>query len=187
MDKTQIKILAISGSLRKGSFNTALINHAIRLAPQHIIIERFDISSIPLYNEDIRTEQGEPGIVAEFKQKILEADALLIASPEYNYSIAGVMKNAIDWASRPIDTSPFDGKPVAFMSAGGGLGAARAQYHLRQVAVYLNMHPVNKPEVMVPRAYEKIDKEGNLLEKSIEEKIINLLNALYEWTIQLKK
>jgi chromate reductase len=187
MNKTIISVLGISGSLRRGSFNTALINHAIRLAPEYIRIERFDISGIPLYNEDIRTGPGEPAIVTEFKKKIAEADALLIASPEYNYSVAGVLKNAIDWASRPINTSPFDNKPFGMMSAGGGLGAARAQYHLRQMAVYLNMHPLNKPELFVPHAIEKFDREGNLIDSSIEERIVILLEALYEWTIQLKK
>ncbi len=187
MDKQQIKVLGFSGSFRKGSFNTALINHAIRLSPEHIKMEKFDISPIPLFNEDTRVEVGEPEPVKLFKQKIAEADALLMAVPEYNYSIAGVLKNAIDWASRPLDTSPLFNKPFAMMSAGGGLGGGRAQYHMRQVAVYLNMQPINKPELMVPRANEKFDKDGNLVDSSIEDKILNLLEALYEWTILLKR
>lgn len=110
----------------------------------------------------------------------------MIAVPEYNYSISGVLKNAIDWASRPANATPLAGKPFAMMSAGGGLGGARAQYHFRQIAVVLNMYPLNKPELMVPLSWEKFDKNGNLLDKSVEQKITNLLNALYEWTIKLK-
>ena len=187
MDKQQIKVLGFSGSLRKGSFNTALINNAIRLSPEYIKIEKFDISPIPLYNEDIRVGVGEPDSVIEFKQKIREADSLLIAVPEYNYSIAGVLKNALDWVSRPPNESPLNGKPFAMMSVAGRLGGARAQYHMRQVAVFLNMHAINKPELLIPSALEKFDKDGNLIDKSIEERIVELLEALYEWTLLLKQ
>ncbi len=184
MDK--IKILGFAGSLRRESFNRALLRVALQAAPENVEIDTFDIAPIPLFNEDVRL-QGVPAPVAEFKQKIAAADALLIVTPEYNYSIPGVLKNAIDWASRPPDSSPLRDKPVAFMGAGGGLGTARAQYHLRQVAVFTEMLPLNKPEVFVPRAWEKFDAEGNLLDPKIKEKVRGLLEALAVWTIRLKK
>ncbi len=183
----EIKVLGFAGSLRKNSFNKALIHHAVHLAPPHIKIEFFDLAPIPFFNEDVRVEQGEPGPVKIFKDKIREADALLIAVTEYNYSLSGVLKNAIDWASRPNDTSPLNQKPFAMMSTGGGLGGARAQYHLRQIAVFVNMNPLNKPELIIPRANENFDSAGNLIDPKNEERIKNLLDALYEWTLRLKE
>jgi len=182
----KIKVLGFAGSLRKGSANRSLIKNAVKLAPGHIQIETFDLSPIPLFNQDIEKESGEPDSVKEFKSKIAEADSLLIAVPEYNYSVSGVLKNAIDWASRPASATPLAGKPFAMMSAGGGLGGARAQYHFRQIAVVLNMYPLNKPELMVPNSWEKFDRDGNLLDTSVEQKIKNILDGLYEWTIKLK-
>ncbi len=187
MSNQEIKILGFSGSLRKGSFNKALILKAIRLAPPHIKIEYFDLSPIPLFNEDVRIEQGEPEAVKLFKDKIRETDALLIAVPEYNYSLSGVLKNAIDWASRPIATSPLNEKPFAMMSAGGGLGGARAQYHMRQIAVFTNMFPINRPEFLIPRAESVFDAEGNLLDLKYEDRIKELLESLYKWTLRLKE
>lgn len=138
----KVKILGFVGSLRKGSFNRALMRTAIELAPEGAELEVFDLEGIPPFNQDL--ENQPPQQVKEFKAKIRNADALLIASPEYNYSIPGVLKNAIDWASRPHGYNAFEGKPVAVMSASiGRLGGARAQYHLRQSFVYLNMHPLN--------------------------------------------
>ena len=187
MNRQEIKVLGFSGSLRRGSFNKALVHHAIRLAPSYIKIEYFDLSRIPLFNEDVRIENGEPEAVKLFKDKIRESDALLIAVTEYNYSLSGVLKNAIDWASRPIDTSPLNEKPFAMMSAGGGLGGARAQYHMRQIAVFTNMHPLNKPELLIPRASEVFDNEGNLLDQKYDGRISGLLDSLYNWTIRLKE
>jgi len=186
MSQTEINVLSFSGSLRRGSFNKTLINHAIRLAPTHIKIEYFDLSPIPLFNEDVRVEQGEPEPVKVFKEKIRNADALLIGVTEYNYSLSGVLKNAIDWASRPAETSPLNEKPFAMMSVGGGLGGARAQYHLRQIAVFLNMHPLNRPELIIQRAWESFDKDGNLTDIKNEERIKNLLDSLYNWTLRLQ-
>lgn len=183
----KIKVLGFAGSLRKSSANRSLIELAVKLAPERIAIETFDLSSIPLFNQDIEKEHGEPEPVKEFKTKIANADSLLIAVPEYNYSVSGVLKNAIDWASRPANSTPLLGKPFAMMSTGGGLGGARAQYHFRQIAVVLNMYPLNKPELMVPNSWEKFDRDGNLIDKSVENKISNLLEALYEWTLRLKK
>ena len=126
-------------------------------------LEIFEIEGIPAFNQDL--EGDIPKKVKEFKSKIREANAILIATPEYNYSVPGVLKNAIDWASRPYGDNPFDGKPVAIMSASVGmLGGSRAQYHLRQIFVFLNMYPVNGPEVIVPFAQDKFDATGKLID-----------------------
>jgi chromate reductase len=180
----KVKILGFVGSLRKGSFNRALMRAAVELAPEDAELEVFDLEGIPPFNQDL--ENQPPQQVKEFKAKIRNADALLIASPEYNYSIPGVLKNAIDWASRPHGYNAFEGKPVAVMSASiGRLGGARAQYHLRQSFVYLNMYPLNRPEVMVPFAQERIDKEGKVTDQDTRQLIRKLLEALVQWTRKL--
>ena len=144
----KIKVLAFAGSLRRDSYNKALIRAAVELAPESVSIEVFDLEGIPPFNQDL--EATPPQKVKDFKDQIRNADALLIATPEYNYSVSGVLKNAIDWASRPRADTPLEGKPVAIMSASvGRFGGARAQYHLRQTFIFLNMHPVNRPEVML--------------------------------------
>ena len=138
----KLKILGFAGSLRVGSYNKALLRATIDLLPEDVNLEIFEIDGIPLYNQDIEIDM--PIKVREFKSKIRAADAILIATPEYNYSVPGVLKNAIDWATRPYGDNAFDGKPVAIISASVGmLGGARAQYHLRQTFVFLNMYPVN--------------------------------------------
>src|SRR5271169_6585010 len=143
-----LKVLAFAGSLRQGSYNRALLRAAQELAPGNMEIEVFDLSGIPEFNQDQETNM--PPRVVEFKNKIVAADALLIATPEHNYSVPGVLKNAIDWASRPYGNNAFEDKPVALMGASvGQIATARAQYHLRQVFVYLNIHTLNKPEVMI--------------------------------------
>jgi len=180
-----IIILGFAGSLRKYSYNKALLRAAAELVPKGAKLEIFDIEGIPLYNQDLEYEM--PAKVKEFKAKIRSADAILVATPEYNYSIPGVLKNAIDWASRPPGDNSFDGKPVAIMSASiGMLGGARAQYHLRQVFVTLNMYPINKPEVMVPLAEEKFDENGRLKDDKTRAKIRELLENLVAWTKKLK-
>ena len=139
-----------------------------------------------MFNDDVKV-QGFPPEVVEFGMRIAAADALLFVTPEYNYSIPGGLKNAIDWASRLPD-QPFNKKPVAIMSASTGmLGGGRAQYHLRQSCVFLNMFPLNKPEVIISRAQEKFDAQGNLTEEPTREQIRKLLIALGEWTWQLQK
>jgi chromate reductase len=173
----KVRVLGFSGSLRKGSYNTAALRAAVALAPADVEIETFDIAPIPLYNEDVRA-QGFPEPVRRFRAKIAAADAVLIVTPEYNYSVPGVLKNAIDWASRPPD-QPFNDKPVAVMGASPGmLGSARAQYHLRQSLVFLNAHPVNKPEVMIAAANTRFDEAGNLTDEPTKTFIRQLLEAL---------
>ncbi|HLN88590.1 MAG TPA: NAD(P)H-dependent oxidoreductase [Candidatus Binatia bacterium] len=157
----KIKVLAFAGSLRKGSFNKALIKAAVELAPENMVIEVFDLEGIPPFNQEFET--NPPQRVKEFKDKIRESDALLISTPEFNYSVSGVLKNALDSASRPKTDTPLEEKPVAVMSASTGrFGGARAQYHLRQSFVFLNMHPVNKPEVMLSDASHNVDSNGNV-------------------------
>lgn len=179
-----VNILGFAGSLRKGSYNKSLLRTAAELAPKDAKIEIFDLEGIPQFNQDF--ESQPPERVKEFKKKIKAADAILIATPEYNYSIPGVLKNAIDWASRPYTDNSFEGKPVAIMSVSiGMLGAARAQYHLRQCFIFLNMYPMNRPEIMVPFAPEKFDENCNLKDEQTKKRVAEFLKALVEWTRRL--
>ena len=181
-----VTVLGFAGSLRKNSYNKSLMRAAMELAPKDAKLEIFDLEGIPPFNQDF--ENRPPEKVKEFKAKIRAADAILIATPEYNYSIPGVLKNAIDWASRPYGDNAFEDKPVAIMGASGGMiGSARAQYHLRQTFVFLNMHPINKPEVIVTFASEKIDEKGRVTDEKTREKIKELLESLVAWTRRLKK
>ena len=181
----KFKILGIVGSLRKDSFNKALMKAAIDLVPENVQIEVFTLEGIPPFNQD--KEQSPPKRVVELKRKIRAADAILFATPEYNYSIPGVLKNAIDWASRPYGDSAWDGKPVGIMGASPGMtGTARAQYHLRQTFVFINVFPLNRPEVMVPTAHEKFDEKGNLTDKHTKEELKELLEALVAWAKRIK-
>jgi|SRR5436190_6435744 len=180
-----IKILGIAGSLRKGSYNQAALRAALELVPEGAEIDIYDIDGFPGFNQDL--DQSPPAKVIEFKQKIREADAILISSPEYNYSIPGVLKNAIDWASRPYGDSAWDGKPAAIMGASpGAVGTARMQYHLRQVMVFLNMFPLNKPEVMIGHCADKFDANGTLIDENTKEYLRKMLQALADWTVRLK-
>ena len=183
---TNIRIFGFAGSLRKGSFNKALLRCALEQVPAEAELEIFDIGEIPPYNQDL--DDRMPDVVRAFKSKIKAADAILIATPEYNYSMSGVLKNAIDWASRPIGDNSFDDKPVAIMSASiGMIAGARAQYHLRQTCVYINMHPLNQPEVMVPFVEDKVDRNGHITDEKTRRKIKELLESLIVWTKRLKK
>jgi chromate reductase len=180
----QLTFLCLCGSLRQGSYNKAALRAAASLAPADVRLETSEIGDIPLYNEDVRAA-GLPAPVVELRRRIKAADALLFVTPEYNYSVPGVLKNAIDWASRPPD-QPFDGKPMAVMGASGGLiGTARAQYHLRQMMVFLNGHFLNKPEVMIGSAASKFDAEGNLTDETARTLIRQLLENLAAWTRRL--
>jgi chromate reductase len=182
----QVNILGFAGSLRKGSYNRALLRAAAELVPGDARLEIFDLEGIPPFNQDL--EPSMPDRVKQFKSKIKSADAILIVTPEHNYSIPGVLKNAIDWASRPYSDNSFEGKPVAVMSASiGMLGGARAQYHLRQVFVFLDMHPINRPEVFVTFANQKFDESGKFTDEKGKEVAKQLLEALVAWTRKLKK
>ena len=185
MGTDTMTILGFAGSLRKGSYNKALLRAVVELVPKGASIKIFDLEGIPPFNQDL--ESTPPSRVKEFKAEIRASDAILIATPEYNYSIPGVLKNAIDWASRPYGDNAFESKPVAMMSASTGmLGGARAQYHLRQCFVFLNMYPLNMPECFVTFAPQKIDTEGKLIDKTSREVIQKLLETLVDRTKKLK-
>jgi chromate reductase, NAD(P)H dehydrogenase (quinone) len=174
---SDIKVLGIAGSLRKASFNQAALRAAQGLMPAGATLEIAEIDGLPGFNQD--DEKTPPAKVAELKAKIRAADAVLIVTPEYNYSVPGVLKNAIDWCSRPYGDSAWKGKPVAIMGASVGvLGTARAQYHLRQCFVFLDMPAVNQPEVMIASAADKFDKDGNLTDAKAKELIGALLANL---------
>jgi chromate reductase len=180
-----LNILGIAGSLRKGSYNRAALRAAQQLAPETAGIEIFELDGIPVYNQD---EEGNfPARVTALKAAIRAADAILIVTPEYNYSVPGVLKNAIDWASRPYGDSAWEGKPVAVMGAAAGpLGSARAQYNLRQIFVFLNMYPVNRPEVMISSAQDKFDAQGTLTNETSRQLIRQLLENLVAWTERMR-
>jgi chromate reductase len=183
---TPVKILGIAGSLRQESYNRAALRAATELVPEGATIDVFDIEGFPGFSQDI--EQNPPAKVVEFKQRIREADAILFVTPEYNYSVPGVLKNAIDWASRPYGDSAWSGKPVAIMGASvGAMGTSRAQYHLRQIFVFLNMFPINQPEVMISNASKRFDAAGNLTDDATKEFIRQLLQNLVDWTRRIGK
>jgi len=179
-------ILGIAGSLREGSFNRAALRAAQSLAPAGARVETFDIKGLPGFSQD--DEATPPPQVVELKQRVRDADAILLVTPEYNYSVPGVLKNAIDWASRPYGDSAWTGKPVAIMGATvGTLGTARAQYHLRQMFVFLNMFAVNQPEVMLSQAHKAFDAKGNLTDEAAKKLISQLLEELVSLTRKLKQ
>ena len=161
-----------------------LLRYAQSNAPKDVEFTIADISALPFYNADI-TEKPE-AVLKLFKQ-IAEADALVLGCPEYNYSVAPALKNALDWASREPGNSLLGEKPVAIMGSGGGMGTSRAQYHLRQSCVYLNLHPLNRPEVFANAFANMFDNEGNLTDAKVQENIVAQLNALVSWTQQLQK
>ena len=177
-------ILGIPGSLRKASFNRHALVAAQALVPAGAALEIFELEGIPPFNQD--QEKQPPTRVTELKAKVRAADAILFATPEYNYSIPGVLKNAIDWASRPYGDNAWQGKPVAVMGASVGiLGSARAQYHLRQCFVFLNMYPVNQPEVLIASAAQRFNERGELTDETSRELIRKLVTELVAWTTRL--
>lgn len=177
MDNNVIKIAGLAGSLREGSYNKAALIAARNLLPQNAVLEIIDLADLPFFNEDIEA-RGLPTSVVDFKEKLSEADAILISTPEYNFSIPPVLKNGLDWASRG-DVLPLYGKPLGMMSASPSmLGGARVQYHLRQVCVALNLIPLNKPEVFIANANTKFDNAGNLTDEKTKKIIKDLLQAL---------
>lgn len=181
---SKLKILGISGSLRKESKNTALLHTAQDLAPEDMTIDVFDLANIPFYNQDDEKE-GNPEPVQRMIEAMNKADALLFACPEYNFSLAPVLKNAIDWASRQ-DKSPIDDKPAAIMGVGGGAGSGRAQQHLRQVFVFTNTHAMNKPEVCLRIRDIEFDSNNRPVDQHALDNITLLLGNLSEWTRRLR-
>lgn len=174
-----IKILGIVGSLRKGSYNRFALKAAQELVPDGAVLNLIELHGIPVFDQD--NEMTLPASVLEFKRRILDADAILFATPEYNYSLPGGLKNAIDWASRPYGESAWLGKPAAVMGAStGSLGTARAQYHLRQILVTLDMPVVNQPEVMIGNAAQRFDQNGRLTDAPTRQHIQKLLGALVQ-------
>jgi len=178
-------VLGISGSLRKGSYNTALLRAAAELLPPRMMLEIFDLAPLPMFNPD--SEKPFPEAVTEFRTRLAGADALLIATPEYNSSISGALKNAIDWASRPPH-KPLIGKPVAIIGAStGSFGTLRAQLHLRQILTHVGALPLGKPEVLVARAERAFDDRGRLADETARGFLRDLLGALAEWTQRVSR
>jgi chromate reductase len=178
----KINILGIVGSLRKDSYNAFALKAAQELLPDAVTLETVNLRGIPVYNQD--DEMAPPAAVLEFKQKIMAADAILFATPEYNYSLPGGLKNAIDWASRPYGKSAWQGKTAAIMGVSiGNFGTARAQYDLRKILVALDMPVVVQPEVMIGNAAERFDQNGVLTDERSRNLIKKLLNTL----VQLEK
>ncbi len=179
-------VLGVCGSLRRGSYNRGALRAAQELAPEGMRIEIAELGGLPLYDDDVRVA-GYPPEVAALREAVRRADALLFGCPEYNYSVSGVLKNAIDWGSRPPD-QPFAGKPAAIVGASGGaVGTARAQQHLRQIGLSVDLRFVTRPEVLIASAAERFDAEGRLVNEQSRQLIAKLLVALRDWTLQLRK
>jgi chromate reductase len=187
MDATTLNVVGIAGSLRRGSYNRGLIRAAIDLAPAGMRVTTQELDDLPMFNADIEAD-GDPGPVRRLKDAIGAADALLIATPEYNRCVPGVLKNAIDWASRPARQSVLTNKPVAIIGAStGGGGTARAQAHLRDGLGYTNGLVLPQPEVLVPFAASRFDDAGNLHDDETKDALGELLVALAEWVRQLRQ
>ena len=177
-----LHLLGFSGSLRARSYNTALLRACEELLPKGAALELFDLAPLPMYNDDVR-QRGFPDCVQDFRARISRADALLITTPEYNHSISGALKNALNWASRnDHGHQPLSWKPVAIMSvATGGFGAARAQDHLRDILASTNCYAVNKPQVMITYADKKFDENLRLTDETTRGFVQQLLLALAEF------
>ncbi len=185
MSSDLFHILGIAGSLRQGSYNRGLLRAAQEVAPEGVVIDLFDLALIPPYNADVEAK-GDPDTVRQLKEHIRAADALLIATPEYNYSIPGVLKNAIDWASRPPATHALRHKPVALMGASGGRGGTiRAQLALRQVFVFTESYALLRPEILMANAATLFDNDANLVDGETRQRINALIQALIEWAYLL--
>ncbi|HYD99454.1 MAG TPA: NADPH-dependent FMN reductase [Alphaproteobacteria bacterium] len=175
-----LRLIGLSGSLRRASVNTGLLRAAAELLPAGAALEIADIGELPLFNEDLRLAGPLPAVQA-LKDRLAGADGVVFAVTEHNYTLSAALKNAIDWASRPPVESPLKGKPALLMGAGGALGTGRAQYHLRQVLVSLDMAVLNKPELLVPYAHQKFDAEGNLTDATVREQLRAQLEAFVAW------
>jgi chromate reductase len=181
-----VRVLAISGSLRQGSYNRGLLRAAQELAPPGTEIELYEIGDLPFYHGDVE-EAGVPDVVRRFREAIDRADALLLATPEYNRGTSGVLKNAIDWASRPARQSVLDGKPVAVMGATPGIsGTANAQRQLREALLFPGAQTLPQ-EVLVSRAAERFDEQGNLLDPETRAEVRVLLEELESWVERVEQ
>jgi chromate reductase len=186
MADSPIRILGVAGSLRAASYNAALLRAAQALAPDGMTIEVFDLHPVPLYDADLEA-QGDPQGVAAFKAAIRAADGVLFATPEYNHGVPGVMKNAIDWASRPPRGAALDAKPVGIIGASpGATGSARGQSQLRQAFEFTNSYCMPQPEILVFRAHEKIDADGNLTDQPTRDFLAKYLTAFAAWVRRFK-
>jgi chromate reductase, NAD(P)H dehydrogenase (quinone) len=181
----QLRVLGFAGSLRRASYNRGLIRAAAASAPTGMTVEVFDLSDIPLYNQDVE-EAGEPASVVALKTAMARADALLVATPEYNHGVPGVLKNAIDWASRPRVSSPLTDKAVAVTGASPGRGStARAQAQLRDAFVFSGACVMPLPELLVGAAGEHFDRDGDLIDPAVRASLVELLEALRAWTLRI--
>lgn len=181
MSRSTVQILGIVGSLRGGSHNLALLRAVQEVLPEGMRLEIVTLHDIPPYNADVQG-QGDPEVVLDLKQRIADADAVLIASPEYNYSIPGVLKNAVDWVSRPPKLSPLRKKPVGIIGASSGeSGTMRGQLALRQVFVFLDSYVMAQPELRVTNAGQRFDESGALIDAELRERLRTYVVALVEW------
>jgi len=178
----ELKLLGICGSLRRQSTNAGLLRAAMAELPEGVSMAIADLSEVPFYNADL---VAKPAAVDKLLAQMATADALVLACPEYNYSIAPALKNALDWASREPNNALLAGKPAAILGAGGGMGTSRAQYHLRQVCVFLDLHPLNKPEVFANAFVGAFDADGNLTDAKLIQQVAAQMQALAAWTRQL--
>jgi len=181
-----LKVLGFAGSLRQASYNRALLRAAQEQAPQGMEIDIFDLAPVPLYNGDVEAEGDPPGVAA-FKAAIRAADAVLLVTPEYNHGVPGVMKNAVDWASRPAREAPLGGKPVGIIGASPGMtGSARGQSQLRQAFEFTNSYCMPQPELLVFKAHEKFDAEGRLTDDDTAKYLARYLAAFLDWGLRFK-
>ena len=180
---SDLTFIGISGSLRRASRNTGLLRCCAAHLPQGVRMEIADISALPFYNQDIEKPQSVKDLVA----RVTAADALVLACPEYNYSLAPALKNALDWLSREPDLAPLTGKTACIVGAGGGMGTSRSQYHLRQVCVYLNLHMLNKPELFSNAFTACFDDHGNVQDEGLAKQAADVMQGLAQWTRQVRK
>ncbi|MBO0614671.1 NADPH-dependent FMN reductase [Thiothrix fructosivorans] len=181
---TTLKLLGISGSLRRASTNTGLLRAVSSVLPEGVSLEIADLSEVPFYTQDL-TEK--PAAVSKVLAQMAEADAFVFACPEYNYSLAPALKNIIDWASREPNNVLLAGKTAAIVGAGGGMGTARSQYHLRQVCVYVDIHVLNKPEFFANAFAGGFDADGNLIDANLKQQLGVQMQALAAFAAKLKR
>ncbi len=181
-----MNILGISGSSCKGSYNWALLEATKEMVPDNTTLEIFDVSKFPLYTQDL--DRNMPGEVRTFKQKTRSSDAILFATPEHNYTITAVMKNAIEWGNRPPGDNSRDSRPAAIVGASNGpRGTARAQLQLCQIMVDLNMYPVNRPLLLLANAADASDTDRRLTDAKYGETLKGVLQSLVNWTAKINR